>query len=196
MSAENVTETAANTTPAVHRWMVPMDFSLQANAAFEWVLSIMKPEDYFLVLNVLNLKAPTYAHDIALNERMKRESQEKLDAMNKQVKEKGFPNVVCNYAIEKKIDTIVMGRRGMTNMERVLNGSVSTYVLSNAPCAVCLMGKGVEDRIVKEQLKQQDKEMQEVISASSSEAENDGEKKMPFFLPRKHSEKNYYTDSD
>lgn len=62
--------------------------------------------------------------------------------------------------------------------------------------SVCLMGKGVEDRIVKEQLKQQDKEMQEVISASSSEAENDGEKKMPFFLPRKHSEKNYYTDSD
>ena len=58
------------------------------------------------------------------------------------------------------------------------------------------MGKGVEDRIVKEQLKQQDKEMQEVISASSSEAENDGGKKMPFFLPRKHSEKNYYTDSD
>ena len=49
---------------------------------------------------------------------------------------------------------------------------------------------------MKEQLKQQDKEMQEVISASSSEAENDGEKKMPFFLPRKHSEKNYYTDSD
>lgn len=53
--------------------------------------------------------------------------------------------MVCNYAIEKKIDTIVMGRRGMTNMERwaviygvdgrVLNGSVSTYVLSNAPCA-------------------------------------------------------------
>ena len=44
--------------------------------------------------------------------------------------------------------------------------------------SVCLMGKGVEDRIVKEQLKQQDKEMQEVISASSSEAENDGEKKI------------------
>ena len=61
---------------------------------------------------------------------------------------------------------------------------------------IALHGKGVEDRIVKEQLKQQDKEMQEVISASSSEAENDGEKKMPFFLPRKHSEKNYYTDSD
>lgn len=58
------------------------------------------------------------------------------------------------------------------------------------------MGKGVEDRIVKEQLKQQDKEIQEMINSGSSDAEKDGEKKMPFFLPRKHSEKNYYTDSD
>lgn len=57
-----------------------------------------------------------------------------------------------------------------------------------------MMGKAVEDRIIQEQLKQQDKEMQEVIS--ESEGENDGDKKMPFFLPRKHSAKNYYTDSD
>lgn len=39
--------------------MVPMDFSIQANAALEWTLKIMKPEDYLLVLNVLNLKAPS-----------------------------------------------------------------------------------------------------------------------------------------
>ena len=60
-------------------------------------------------------------------------------------------------------------------------------------CSVCLMGPGVEDRIKQEKL---DKEIQDAITASSSEAENDGEKKMPFFLPRKHSIKNYYSDSD
>ena len=59
--------------------------------------------------------------------------------------------------------------------------------------SVCLMGKAIEDRIKMEQL---DKEIQDVITASSSEGENDGEKKMPFFLPRKHSTKNYYSDSD
>ena len=59
--------------------------------------------------------------------------------------------------------------------------------------SVCLMGQGVEDRIKQEKL---DKEIQDTIAASSSEAENDGEKKMPFFLPRKHSIKNYYSDSD
>ena len=59
--------------------------------------------------------------------------------------------------------------------------------------SVCLMGQGVEDRIKQEKL---DKEIQDTIAASSSEAENEGEKKMPFFLPRKHSIKNYYSDSD
>ena len=41
------------------RWLVPMDFSIQANAALDWVLAIMKPEDHLLILNVLNLKAPS-----------------------------------------------------------------------------------------------------------------------------------------
>lgn len=40
--------------------MVPMDFSLQATAAYEWVSSLMKPDDYFLILNVLNLKTPSW----------------------------------------------------------------------------------------------------------------------------------------
>ena len=36
-----------------------MDFSFQANAALDWVFSVMKAEDHLLILNVLNLKAPS-----------------------------------------------------------------------------------------------------------------------------------------
>ena len=36
-----------------------MDFSQQAQVALDWVLSLMKPNDYILVLNVLNLKTPS-----------------------------------------------------------------------------------------------------------------------------------------
>lgn len=32
---------------------------MQAKAALDWVLSVMKPEDYLIVMNVLNLKAPS-----------------------------------------------------------------------------------------------------------------------------------------
>lgn len=56
------------------------------------------------------------------------------------------------------------------------------------------MGKGVGDRIKEEELKKKNQEIAE-LSASLSEGEPEGAK-MPFFLPRKHSVKNYYEDSD
>ena len=73
---------------------------MQAKAALDWVLSVMKPEDYLIVLNVLNLKAPSspgwsalfvaYTHDIVRNEVMKRESSEKLEEIAKRIKDLGF----------------------------------------------------------------------------------------------------------
>ena len=59
------------------------------------------------------------------------------------------------------------------------------------------MGKDVEDTIrhVGVLLRKKDEEIAE-LSASASENEGDGEKKVPSFLPRNHSAKNYYTDSD
>ena len=65
-----------------------------------------------------------------MNERLKRESQEKLAEMKTRATEAGFPYVnplcvrgepapdVCKYAVEDKIDCIVMGRRGMSNLKR------------------------------------------------------------------------------
>lgn len=61
--------------------------------------------------------------------------------------------------------------------------------------SVCIMGKDVEERVKQEELKKKDQEIAE-LTASASENEGDGEKKVPFFLPRKHSIKNYYSDSD
>lgn len=57
------------------------------------------------------------------------------------------------------------------------------------------MGKDVEEKVKAEELRKKDEEIAK-LSASCSENEGDGEKKVPMFLPRKHSEKNYYTDSD
>ncbi len=57
------------------------------------------------------------------------------------------------------------------------------------------MGKDVEEKVKAEELRKKDEEIAE-LSASASENEGDGEKKVPSFLPRNHSAKNYYTDSD
>lgn len=59
--------------------------------------------------------------------------------------------------------------------------------------SVCIMGKAIEDRVVEEQQRKEDKALRETLD--SSDSENEG-KKMPFFLPRKNSAKDYYTDSD
>lgn len=154
---------------------------------------------------------------MVINEQLTKESQEKLKEMKQRAEEKGFKYVntistrgepakkVCSYAVEDKIDTIVMGRRGMSNLKRMLNGSVSEYVIANAPCAydslgeslirsVCVMGRSVEEKKRKEDLEKKDREIAE-LTASASENEGEGAK-VPFFLPRKHSVKNYYTDSD
>lgn len=58
-----------------------------------------------LVLFIVWLLFLAYAHDIANNERMKRESQEKLEEINKMVKEKGFNNVetICARGEPNKI---------------------------------------------------------------------------------------------
>lgn len=61
--------------------------------------------------------------------------------------------------------------------------------------SVCIMGRDVEEKVMQEELKKKDQEIAE-LTASASENEGDGENKVPFFLPRKHSVKNYYTDSD
>ena len=59
--------------------------------------------------------------------------------------------------------------------------------------SVCIMGKAIEDRVVEEQQRKEDKALRETLESSDRETEG---QKMPFFLPRKNSAKDYYTDSD
>ena len=57
------------------------------------------------------------------------------------------------------------------------------------------MGRDAEEKVKQEELRKKDQEIAE-LTASASENEGDSETKVPFFLPRKHSVKNYYSDSD
>ncbi|KAK8791989.1 hypothetical protein WA158_005366 [Blastocystis sp. Blastoise] len=185
--------------PTGQRWLVPIDFSPQSYAAYMWTLKTMKPNDFCLLLNVMNLKAPTYAHDIARNDRLQQESRDKLSSLTKQAKDKGlsFVQQLCIlgepskislllFFLYKSIDVIVMGRRGMSQLKRMLTGSVSQFVLSNAPCAVCLMGPGIAAKIEMEEDERKDREIDSALS--QSDAENT---KIPVFLPRRHSIKDF-----
>jgi nucleotide-binding universal stress UspA family protein len=57
--------------------------------------------------------------------------------------ERGAPGVVlCDLAAELGADAIVVGSRGLGAIRRALLGSVSSYVVNNAPCPVVVIRAG------------------------------------------------------
>lgn len=52
----------------------------------------------------------------------------------------GKPSVeILKIATDEKFDLIVMGRRGLSNMERIFIGSITQKVISQAPCPVMVV---------------------------------------------------------
>jgi nucleotide-binding universal stress UspA family protein len=57
--------------------------------------------------------------------------------------ERGAPGpVLCERAEALSADVVVVGSRGLGAIRRVLLGSVSTYVVNNAPCPVLVVRAG------------------------------------------------------
>jgi nucleotide-binding universal stress UspA family protein len=46
---------------------------------------------------------------------------------------------ISGYAVEKKVDLIVIGTRGLSSFKRLAIGSASTGVLNRAPCSVLVV---------------------------------------------------------
>lgn len=73
-------------------------------------------------------------------------SQSLCSAVNKGMVEIEIDNcqnkpavVICKYAQSNGVDLIVMGSRGLSNMEGIVLGSVSSEVVHHAPCAVTIV---------------------------------------------------------
>jgi nucleotide-binding universal stress UspA family protein len=47
--------------------------------------------------------------------------------------------VICDVAKDRSVDLIVVGRRGHRGLNELFMGSVSNYVLHNAPCSVLII---------------------------------------------------------
>ena len=139
------------------RYLIAVDSSDNAKKAVEHALTIMSPESDFVVLLTV-VEQISFFDEINLQENMirdfRRQLEEKatetLTKYTKILTDANIPHdsfvrkgsakeVICDEALNKSIDTIIIGRRGMNAVKRLFVGSTSEYCIQNAPCSVLVI---------------------------------------------------------
>nr|WP_243147256.1 universal stress protein [Scytonema sp. UIC 10036] len=129
--------------------MVALDASPETQVVFEEALQLAKKESACLMLfNCVDFGSKlTFPTEI---KEKTQEGEELLQGYKKKAQEQGVAveslcrvgepgKSICNLAQSWRADLIVLGRRGFRGFTEVLLGSVSSYVLHNAPCSVLVL---------------------------------------------------------
>ncbi|KAL6068920.1 Universal stress protein [Balamuthia mandrillaris] len=149
------------------KYMVAVDASDHARHAFEATKKMANKEtDHIYVLFVAEEVTAVvsgaggayvdYSYVVKANERVEQEGKVLLAKYGRELTACGIPHtlllgkgypkeVIVNEAEEKKVDVLVMGRRGMGRVARLFLGSVSQHCVENAPCSVLVI-KGEETK--------------------------------------------------
>ncbi|MDR0921471.1 MAG: universal stress protein [Lactobacillales bacterium] len=142
--------------------MVAIDGSKEAEAAFKKAVNVTMRNDGELVLaHVIDTRAfqTVSSFDGVLAEQANALAQQTLDAYVVQAKEAGLTNVstIIEYGSpktiiakqfpkEQNIDLIMLGATGLNAVERLFVGSVSEYVIRQAPCDVLIVRTDLDNK--------------------------------------------------
>ena len=116
------------------------------------VVTVIDDLDPMLVTDAGGHAGPTLSYDelASLQERARADGEERVDAAADRL---GIDNVetrvlegrpgpaLCSLAEEVTANAIVLGTRGRGRIKRALLGSVTDYVVRNAPCPVLVTGE-------------------------------------------------------
>eukprot|EP00008_Paramoeba_atlantica_P003212 CAMPEP_0201491678 /NCGR_PEP_ID=MMETSP0151_2-20130828/30779_1 /ASSEMBLY_ACC=CAM_ASM_000257 /TAXON_ID=200890 /ORGANISM="Paramoeba atlantica, Strain 621/1 / CCAP 1560/9" /LENGTH=147 /DNA_ID=CAMNT_0047878151 /DNA_START=61 /DNA_END=504 /DNA_ORIENTATION=- len=143
--------------------VVAMDTSSFSERAFEWSLNFLKnrhcPEDRLVVIHSIYLTESSWMDpfhdklDALWNQEKEQQAQELKKKIAKTFEEaevdiplyewvplKGDPREkILHYVEESKPSLLVMGKKGLSTMEKVFVGSVSQYCIQNSAVPVMVI---------------------------------------------------------
>eukprot|EP01112_Ceratiomyxa_fruticulosa_P016910 TRINITY_DN517_c0_g1_i4.p1 TRINITY_DN517_c0_g1~~TRINITY_DN517_c0_g1_i4.p1 ORF type:complete len:194 (-),score=41.30 TRINITY_DN517_c0_g1_i4:280-861(-) len=135
------------------RYMVALDFSLNSDYAFHEVLKLINKEtDNLYILAVNEVKIPLDVGLVAVPYPSFEDYEPALIAqlakyadLAKAAGVKNYQTIlvngfhageaICSTAEDKKVNYLVIGRRGLSKIKRIVFGSTSSYCLEHAPCS-------------------------------------------------------------
>jgi len=139
------------------RWLVAVDDSSYAQYAFNFAISMMKPDDHLYLMNVQEESGTVYVGYTTpmFIESIRKSAEERArkilvhygrKAQNAKVHftmMKGSavnPGEMLSQAVERyEIDNLVMGRRSLGSLERWWVGSTSKFCVENCQCNVTVI---------------------------------------------------------
>lgn len=139
----------------IRRILVAHDGSVQARRAVEIAVDLARKYGASVTL-LTAIHHPAYAATIGEVEEANHEQRLAVEQMHREAIEyarlhgidpgaeivSGHPaEAIIEYARAHQVDLIVMGHRGMSNLQRFFVGSVADRVVDHAPCMVLVVGQ-------------------------------------------------------
>lgn len=143
--------------------LVGIDGSDQANAAFEKALDVAKRNQGKLIVThviegqMYNTLMGFSSLNNELIDQEKADAQSLLDSCKRTAKEAGVEKIetILTYGVAKEviakelpqkyaIDLIMVGQSGLNAVERMMIGSVSSYIIRHAHCDVLIVRPEIE----------------------------------------------------
>ncbi|MEG0254814.1 MAG: universal stress protein [Vagococcus sp.] len=144
--------------------LVAVDGSKESEQAFKKAVQVAKRNNSILyIAHVIDIRAfeSVSSFDESLAEEAAKVARETLDAYVAYGEEHGVtdihclieygaPKTVLTQQIQKeyKIDLIMLGATGLNAMERILIGSVSSYVSRHAKCDVLIVRTDIHNNLL------------------------------------------------